>query len=391
MMKKKSNPWARMKYAYVLPLAAVAVAAFARPEVSNRLDEISSVDASLLIQAMQDKAVKVTGQVLDAETKQPVQGASVIIRGTTNGTLSDKDGNFALSGVSVGDVIQISFVGFQTQSVVVKDETPLSILMKNDIQSMQELTVVGYAQDGVGAPTDDPDNKVVSVVNIPAPQEEFIFQVVEEMPQFPGGEQEAMKFLADHVKYPLSAQKAKVEGRVIVQFVVGKDGSILNPKVVRSVNPELDAEALRVVGIMPKWNPGKQRGKAVAVTYTLPISFYLQKDASKGDKDYQEIVLKFPQGINKEVKEAPGGGVAYKTIHSMQIRVQNGINPLIIVNGQEIGHGIGLLNNILVDEVETLESLSEDEAVAKYGVKGKDGAYVVTTKKKLNNLKRTDV
>ena len=86
--------------------------------------------------------------------------------------------------------------------------------------------------------------------------------------------------------------------------------------------------------------------------------------------------------MNKEVKEAPGGGVAYKTIHSMQIRVQNGINPLIIVNGQEIGHGIGLLNNILVDEVETLESLSEDEAVAKYGVKGKDGAYVVTTKKK---------
>ena len=75
----------------------------------------------------------------------------------------------------------------------------------------------------------------------------------------------------------------------------------------------------------------------------------------------------------------------------MQIRVQNGINPLIIVNGQEIGHGIGLLNNILVDEVETLESLSEDEAVAKYGVKGKDGAYVVTTKKKLNNLKRTEV
>lgn len=408
MMKKKSNPWARMKYAYVLPLAAVAVAAFARPEVSNRLDEISSVDVGLLVQTMQDKAVKVTGQVLDAETKQPVQGASVIIRGTTNGTLSDKDGNFALSGVSVGDVIQISFVGFQTQSVVVKDETPLSILMKNDIQSMQELTVVGYAQDGVGAPTGDPDNKVVSVVNIPAPQEEFIFQVVEEMPQFPGGEQEAMKFLADHVKYPLSAQKAKVEGRVIVQFVVGKDGSILNPKVVRSVNPELDAEALRVVGIMPKWNPGKQRGKAVAVTYTLPISFYLlqkaenatagvalkvEKGASavsvkavedffKVDDSTSVVVLRFPQGINQKVGVGPNGGVGYENINSMTIQTEKGKEPLIVVDGKELGRGAHLLKELSPNEINKIEVLKDADAKAQYGDKAKQGVVLVTTKKK---------
>ena len=408
MMKKKSNPWARMKYAYVLPLAAVAVAAFARPEVSNRLDEISSVDVGLLVQAMQDKAVKVTGQVLDAETKQPVPGASVIIRGTTNGTLSGKDGNFTLSGVSVGDVIQISFVGFQTQSVVVKDETPLSILMKNDIQSMQELTVVGYAQDGVGAPTDDPDNKVVSVVNMPAPREEVIFQVVEEMPQFPGGEQEAMKFLANHVKYPLSAQKAKVEGRVIVQFVVGKDGSILNPKVVRSVNPELDAEALRVVGIMPKWTPGKQRGKAVPVTYTLPISFYLlqkaenatagvalkvEKGASavisvkavedffKVDDSTSVVVLRFPQGINQKVGVGPNGGVGYENINSMTIQTEKGKEPLIMVDGKELGRGINLLETMSPNDIEKIEVLKDATAKDKYGDKAKDGVILITTKK----------
>ena len=111
-----------------------------------------------------------------------------------------------------------------------------------------------------------------------APQKEgeMIFQVVEEMPQFPGGMQEALNFLGTHVRYPVAAQEAKIEGRVIVGFVVGKDGSVSDIKVVRGINPELDAEAVRVVSMMPKWIPGKQRGKAVAVKYTMPIMFRLQ-------------------------------------------------------------------------------------------------------------------
>ena len=107
-------------------------------------------------------------------------------------------------------------------------------------------------------------------------EEEQIFQVVEEMPEFPGGQAECMKWLGKNMKYPQISQENGVQGRVIVQFVVNSDGSIVDAQVVRGVDPYLDKEALRVIGLMPKWKPGKQRGKAVRVKFTLPVMFRLQ-------------------------------------------------------------------------------------------------------------------
>ena len=118
--------------------------------------------------------------------------------------------------------------------------------------------------------------KYVPVVEEEEVEEQQIFQVVEEMPEFPGGMAECMKFLAKNIKYPTIAQENGVQGRVIVQFVVNKDGTIVDPVVVRSVDPYLDKEALRVIKAMPKWKPGKQRGKAVRVKYTVPVTFRLQ-------------------------------------------------------------------------------------------------------------------
>lgn len=106
----------------------------------------------------------------------------------------------------------------------------------------------------------------------------------ETMPYFPGGNVLMLKYLADNIKYPASAVKAKKQGRVIVGFIVQKDGSITHAKIVRSIDSELDAEALRVVKGMPKWTPGTQFGKPVSVKYTLPVKFSLQKDATPGKK-----------------------------------------------------------------------------------------------------------
>ena len=117
---------------------------------------------------------------------------------------------------------------------------------------------------------------VPEVVEEEEVEEQQIFQVVEEMPEFPGGMAECLKFLAKNIKYPTIAQENGVQGRVIVQFVVNQDGSIVDPVVVRSVDPYLDKEALRVIQMMPKWKPGKQRGKAVRVKYTVPVTFKLQ-------------------------------------------------------------------------------------------------------------------
>ena len=103
-----------------------------------------------------------------------------------------------------------------------------------------------------------------------------IYDVVDEMPVFPGGNGALLEYLATHVKYPVVAQENGVQGRVIVSFVVERDGSITDVRVVRSVDPSLDREAARVVSSMPRWTPGKQNGSAVRVKYNVPVMFKLQ-------------------------------------------------------------------------------------------------------------------
>ena len=399
MIKKKSNPWARLKYSYVLPLAAVAVAAFARPEVSNELAEISNAkvnDLTSIVKAEEVKSVenssdekfKLSGTVVEAARKNvPVIGASVIIRGTTNGTLTDMDGKFVMTGVKKGDVIQVSFVGYQTQSVVVKDETPLNILMRDDVQNLEEMTVVGYASDGVGASSVEHPKKVVAVVDIPKakeePQEEVIFQVVEEMPQFPGGLSEAMKFLAKNIKYPVEAQQAKIEGRVIVRFVVGRDGSVSNVEVVRGVSPELDAEAVRVVSLMPKWIPGKQRGKAVAVKYTMPIMFRLQTPAPKKEETGHTLQISMKVGEGADIGDVNMVKDHLRSHYTgVPVRNPEGKSPLVVLDGKVLGKGTDILTKISPDQIESISVSKNESAKAEYGDDAKDGVIVITSKKK---------
>jgi protein TonB len=126
------------------------------------------------------------------------------------------------------------------------------------------------------------DQKVATqIVSMPAPVEEEevtneIFTVVEDMPAFPGGDAALLKFIGSNLKYPVIAQENGIQGRVIVSFVIERDGSVADAVVVRGIDPSLDKEALRVVKSMPKWTPGKQRGKPVRVKYTLPVTFRLQ-------------------------------------------------------------------------------------------------------------------
>ena len=109
-----------------------------------------------------------------------------------------------------------------------------------------------------------------------AQKNQQVFDVVEQMPEYPGGIQALLDYLMENVKYPEDAEKQKIEGRVIAIFVVETDGSISNVEVVKPVFPSLDAEAVRVLSGMPKWTPGKQSGKAVRVKYTVPINFQLK-------------------------------------------------------------------------------------------------------------------
>ena len=103
-----------------------------------------------------------------------------------------------------------------------------------------------------------------------------VYDIVEVMPQYPGGMQELMQYLAKNIKYPLKAEKKGIEGKVMINFIVEKDGSISNVKVVRNIHPLLDKEAERVIKAMPKWSPGKQEGKPVRVKFNIPVAFRLK-------------------------------------------------------------------------------------------------------------------
>ena len=127
------------------------------------------------------------------------------------------------------------------------------------IEKVDEMVVVGYAP------------KEESPVN-----EDVVFEVVEEMPSFPGGTNGLMQYLSKNIKYPVEAQKEKIQGRVVIQMIVDKNGNVTRPKIIEGVYPSLDAEAIRITTNMPKWKPGMQRGKAVDVKYTFPIVFRLQ-------------------------------------------------------------------------------------------------------------------
>jgi len=135
--------------------------------------------------------------------------------------------------------------------------------------------------------TEDSQRDAVTTTYVPAAvvatasveeeeSEQHIFEIVEEQAEFPGGDAARLAFLRDNIKYPVVAQENGIQGRVTCQFVVNADGSIVDIVVLRGLDPSLDKEAMRVIGLMPKWKPGKQRGKAVRVKFTLPVTFRLQ-------------------------------------------------------------------------------------------------------------------
>ena len=344
MLKEKSNPWARVKYLYVLPLAALAVTAFARPEVSAVTDEISSAKVNDLAEMV--------------KTNLP-------------------------------------------ESVVeaVKDTLPPGV-----IHVPQEVK-----DDLKGTP---------------------VFEVVEQMPEYPdGGMAGLMEYFKKNMRYPEAAKEAGMQGRVTVQFVVNKDGSISGAKVLRSVEPDFDAEAIRLVNAMPKWKPGMQGGKPVAVKYTVPVKFMLdelnekvrQKNlaiimeetsaAAYSDMlilvDGREVTPEILQALNpsriqsfsilKDPSEILANYTTDKSKKSVMlvtlkkeepkplagtvatIRVSDNAQKALVVIDDKVSDE-ATLKSLSPDQIESVNVLKSQAAVSLYGEAGKKGVLYVRTK-----------
>ena len=379
MIRKKSNPWARVKYLYVLPLAAVTVAAFARPEISEPLDEISSVKVNDLsaitgknspenLSVASNSAADVTLKMkVTDQSGSPIVGASVLIVNSTSGTLTDLEGNFTLK-VNNDQRISVSYVGMKSVELSVKEcleKQIKEVRLTSDADSGPQLTVV--SQSSESASQKAPQHNTTS-----EPQNtEEVFMVVEQMPEFPGGMSACLKFLADHVAYPKEAAEKKIQGRVIVQFVVMKDGSIANARVLRAVDPLLDAEALRVIGLMPKWKPGTQRGQAVNVKFTMPVTFRLNKDST----DMQPTTAGRIAAVSGDAKAK----VLQNVLHVLRAS-EGKETPLLVVDGEEFS--VSSLDKLSPDTFESISVLKEEDAINRFGEKGKNGVLLITTKKK---------
>ncbi len=207
--------------------------------------------------------------------------------------------------VGLTTILAALFVAFEwtTQDVVKHEETSAAdILIEEEIvpQTVQTPppppppppapvieTIINIVEDEEEIveveieSTEDSQDKAQEIIEMPPPEEEEevtdeIFTVVENMPEFPGGQTALLQYIGKSVKYPVIAQENGIQGRVIVTFTVERDGSIADAKVVRGVDVSLDKEALRVINSMPKWKAGMQRGKPVRVKFTIPVTFRLQ-------------------------------------------------------------------------------------------------------------------
>lgn len=208
---------------------------------ANGANEIVVIEQEVPAAQKEAETFKMRGVVRDQDG-EPIVGAVITLPSSAKGTVTDMNGEFSMD-VRQGSTVVAAYVGYASESIVA-----------NNPQQKYIFTLQKDGSGDSGKP----------------------FDVVEQMPQFPGGHAALLQYLAQNIRYPEAAHKAGIQGRVIANFVVEKDGSITEAKIVKSVSPELDAEALHVINSMPQWIPGRQNGEAVRVKYTIPVTFQLQ-------------------------------------------------------------------------------------------------------------------
>ncbi len=367
MNKRRTRAIGRTKYLMFLPLAALlmivsnieavaratqkitaevmeAVTPAETPEVQPQPENIATLpkqepdniapssqpEMNVAPIPQQEKSKKVTykGKIVDDEAGNPVSDVKIII--------DHKYQSITKSTVNAQGEFRI------------ETSPEASILFEHTKSDGSKL--VRFCTPKVLAQM-NPDNMVIELIPYidikTAATEADVYEVVENMPEFPNGGMTAlMKYLSDNIRYPEAAHKAGIQGRVTVQFVVGKDGSIGNVSILRGVNADLDAEAIRVISSMPKWKPGTQKGEPVKVKYTVPVMFRLAPEpVEKIDETtvvgYHTPVAGEVYDVVDKMPEFPGGMTGLMQYLSKNIRypaeaqtkgIQGRVTVAVIIN-----------------------------------------------------------
>ena len=340
MNKKKSRHAGALKYALLLPVAGLLV-------LSANVEAVAETAENVVAHWTADEGpVRMTGVVVD-ENGKPLPGVTVVIKGSMLGVATDAEGRFEI--VSPEDkTLVFTYVGRKTQEVAFDaGTTDIKVVMPVEDVELNPL-VAADVESILNQAADSTKDEVVSVW-----QDEF-FKVVEDMPQFTDGN--IFDYLAQHVRYPEEAEKNGIGGMVYVQFVIDTAGNVVEPKVIRGVSPELDAEALRVVSEMPAWKPGMQRGKPVRVSFTLPVIFKLPTPEGAAPDDKVQVSTMVADSIcimgNSVTGSGNPKGQAYECMLS-ELRSKIKETPLIFVGTQqqEAGFDLASLDPQMVEHV----------------------------------------
>ena len=356
MLHKKSSQTSLLKLLALVPIVGLALAVNAEkvqdvvytntvaPSAEELVnEEILQAEPQPAEVVDEAKNKPITFQVVFSPEDSPIAGVPVLIVETGKPVKSaetDKDGKFVLDNPVVGSLVTFTVVNYSKGIRITKD-----MVAKGDVVKVAFGANRSEKEESEGTP--DP-NKA--------------YDVVDEMPQFPGGPSALFEFLSKNIQYPKEAEDANLQGRVIVTFVVEKDGSVSNAKVVRPIDPLLDAEALRVVNSMPKWIPGKQNGEAFRVKYTIPVTFRVEGGIKGADDPLVQKTTAYLAGYYAG---------------------KNGLPPtpktLILVDGKEVSYDE--LEKIKGESIDHMDVLKDKSAIEKYGEKAKGGVILITTKK----------
>jgi len=329
MMKKIiTSPYRKLKVLFIIPVFAIVFYAFATPEYHYAVPSGNSLTIS---QASVINVREVKGRVLK-EDGTPFEGVQIVVTGSSVRVSSDATGNFTIENVPEDD-----------SSVTVNSE-------------LQDKKL-----------KDEP------------------YVVVEQMPQYPGGEKELLKFIAQNTQYPELAKAGNIEGKVIIRFVVNTEGNTEDISVLKSVHPVLDAEAARVVGMLKGFVPGHQNGKVVDVYYKVPITFALRSRfpdvkqrplASSVEEPVADGIKSTKDIIVIGFKDSPSAARPLRIVNASDRSLAN---TLVIVDGRQGDRK--LLETIDPSDIESISVLKGGSATNVYGEKGKNGVIIVKLKK----------
>lgn len=317
MIKKQTGPWARLKLLYVIPVSLLFVLTFTSTKASSLTSQLLNVSVSNLFstQVAEDSVFSVVEKM--PEFQGGTSGFNQFLRQNIRYPASCREENIQ-GRVMVEFIIEKD--GSISNVAIVK-----SVEERLDNEAKRVMSIMPNWTPGYNG--DVPVRVKYTVpINFQLSNDEP-FQVVEKMPEFPGGTAALNEYLKNNIRYPENCKRENIQGRVLVQFVVEADGKITSAQIVKSVNFSLDAEALRVISSMPIWTPGEQHGVAVRVKFTIPVNFKLDNDiispdgkspnndsqsteSSEANKQAPENGQSQPFQVVEQMPEFPGGTIA---------------------------------------------------------------------------------